>query len=196
MPPGTERYVERIASPRRPLRLPGRARRPRRPRPPRAAAPSSARSRPGTPDRALLTLAPLFERHDPAAVAAALYELWTDAAGATVPAALPDIPATARVYVGIGKKDGATVNDLVAVLTKDVRRRAGEDRTGRAAGRVLAGRAAGPGRRAGGERAQRDDDPAAAGDGAGGPGRPTARRRPRRGRAAAPRRPARPPEKR
>jgi ATP-dependent RNA helicase DeaD len=74
-----------------------------------------------TPDRALLTLAPLFERHDPAAVAAALYELWTAAAGATAPAALPDIPATARVFVGIGKKDGATVNDLVAVLTKDVR---------------------------------------------------------------------------
>jgi ATP-dependent RNA helicase DeaD len=34
---------------------------------------------------------------------------------------LPDIPATARVYVGVGKKDGATVNDLVAVLTKEVR---------------------------------------------------------------------------
>ena len=38
-----------------------------------------------------------------------------------MPAAVPDIPATARVYVGVGKKDGATVNDLVAVLTKDVR---------------------------------------------------------------------------
>jgi len=74
----------------------------------------------GTPDRALLTLAPLFERHDPSAVAAALYELWTSAAGAA-PAPLPDIPATARVYVGVGKKDGATVNDLVAVLTKEVR---------------------------------------------------------------------------
>ncbi len=119
-PPGTERYVERIAAPRRPLRLPGAL----------DAATTVAAARraaivrtleTGTPDRALLTLAPLFERHDPAAVAAALYELWTAAAGATVPAALPDIPATARVYVGIGKKDGATVNDLVAVLTKDVR---------------------------------------------------------------------------
>jgi ATP-dependent RNA helicase DeaD len=63
----------------------------------------------------------LFERHDPAAVAAALYELWTSAAGSGAPAALPDIPATARVFVGVGKKDGATVNDLVAVLVKEVR---------------------------------------------------------------------------
>jgi ATP-dependent RNA helicase DeaD len=28
---------------------------------------------------------------------------------------------TAKIYVGVGKKDGATVNDLVAVLTKEVR---------------------------------------------------------------------------
>ncbi len=34
---------------------------------------------------------------------------------------LPDIPATAKIYVGVGKKDGATANDLVAVLTKELR---------------------------------------------------------------------------
>jgi hypothetical protein len=120
VPPGAEGYVERVAAPRRPLRLPGAL---------EAAITAAAARRAaivrmletGSPDRALLTLAPLFERHDPAAVAAALYELWTGVAGATAPAALPDIPATARVYVGVGKKDGATVNDLVAVLTKDVR---------------------------------------------------------------------------
>jgi ATP-dependent RNA helicase DeaD len=120
VPPGAEQYVERLASPRRPLRLPGAL----------EAATSAAAARraaivraleTGTADRARLTLAPLFERHDPATVAAALYELWTSAAGATAPAALPDIPATARIYVGVGKKDGATVNDLVAVLTKEVR---------------------------------------------------------------------------
>ena len=119
-PPDMAAYVERIAEPRRPLRLPGLF----------DAVTSEAGARraavvraieTGVPDRALLTLAPLFERHDPAAVAAALYELWTTAAGAAGPAAVPDIPATARVYVGVGKKDGATVNDLVAVLTKDVR---------------------------------------------------------------------------
>jgi hypothetical protein len=120
VPPGTEGYVERVATPRRPLRLPGAL---------DAATTAAAAKRAaivraleaGQPERGLLTLAPLFERHDPALVAAALYELWTSAAGAAVPAALPDIPATARVFVGIGKKDGATVADLVAVLTKDVR---------------------------------------------------------------------------
>jgi hypothetical protein len=118
-PPDVAGYLERIAAPRRPVRLPGLldsvtteagAR--------RAAIVRTLET--GRPDRALLTLAPLFERHDPAAVAAALYELWTTA-GAGVPAPLPDIPAIARVYVGVGKKDGATANDLVAVLTKDVR---------------------------------------------------------------------------
>jgi ATP-dependent RNA helicase DeaD len=120
VPPGTESYVERLAAPRRPLRLPGAL----------DAATTAAAARraaivraleTGSPDRALVTLAPLFERHDPAAVAAALYELWTSAAGSTAPAPLPDIPATARIFVGIGKKDGATVNDLVAVLTKEIR---------------------------------------------------------------------------
>jgi ATP-dependent RNA helicase DeaD len=48
-----------------------------------------------------------------------VYELWTSSAVAAPP--VPDIPATAKIYVGIGKKDGATVNDLVAVLTKDIR---------------------------------------------------------------------------
>jgi ATP-dependent RNA helicase DeaD len=118
-PPDTVPYVDRIAAPRRPVRLPGLldvltteagVR--------RAAIVRALES--GRPDRALLTLAPLFERYDPAAVAAALFELWT-AGGGSAPAPVPDIPATARVYVGVGKKDGATVNDLVAVLTKDVR---------------------------------------------------------------------------
>ncbi len=34
---------------------------------------------------------------------------------------MPDIPATAKVFVGVGKKDGATANDFVAVLTKELR---------------------------------------------------------------------------
>ena len=188
VPPGAEGYLERLATPRRPLRLPGAL---------EAATTAAAARRAaivraletGTPDRALLTLAPLFERHDPAAVAAALYELWTSAAGATAPAALPDIPATARIYVGVGKKDGATVNDLVAVLTKEVRL----ERT--KIGRVELRDAfslvelAGPGCRAGRHRAQRDDHPAAAGDGPGGPRRAIARRPSPRPASAAPREP-------
>jgi ATP-dependent RNA helicase DeaD len=118
VPPGTESYVERTAAPRRPLRLPGLV----------DAITAEAVARRATiaraieekrPEAALLTLAPLFERFDPSAVAAAVYELWISSAAAAP--AVPDIPATAKVYVGIGKKDGATVNDLVAVLTKDIR---------------------------------------------------------------------------
>jgi hypothetical protein len=118
VPPGTEGYVERLASPRRPIRLPGLV----------DAVTAEAASRRamiaraiegGRPDAAVLTLAPLFERYDAAAVAGALYQLWTSSAAAAPP--VPDVPATAKVYVGIGKNDGATVNDLVAVLTKDIR---------------------------------------------------------------------------
>jgi hypothetical protein len=118
VPPGTEGYVERLASPRRPIRLPGLV----------DAVTAEAASRRATiaraieggrPEAAVLTLAPLFERYDAAAVAGALYQLWTSSAAAAPP--VPDVPATAKVYVGIGKNDGATVNDLVAVLTKDIR---------------------------------------------------------------------------
>jgi hypothetical protein len=118
-PPETTRYVERIAFPRRPFRLPGLLDAVTTAAGAKRAAIVRALET-GPPERALLTLAPLFERYDPAAVAAALYDLWI-AAGTTVPTPVPDIPATARVFVGVGKKDGATVNDLVAILTKDIR---------------------------------------------------------------------------
>jgi len=131
VPPGTERYVERIATTRRPLRIPGLL----------EAAADAAISRRATiaraieaagPERALFTLAPLFERYDATAVAAALYDLWVDAGAAAPPAGPPvagatvDLPAatanaTARMFVGVGKSDGATANDLVAVLTREVR---------------------------------------------------------------------------
>lgn len=119
VPPGTESYVARIAAPRRPLQLPGLV-------DSAASAAGAQRSaivrtiEGGKLDRSLLTLAPLFERHDPAAVAAALFELWSSSAqvAAPVPA---DVPAVSKIYVGVGKKDGATANDLVAVLTKELR---------------------------------------------------------------------------
>jgi hypothetical protein len=119
VPPEAESYVARIAATRRPIQLPGVA-------DSVLAAANGQRSaivraiELGRPDRALLTLAPLFERHDPAAVAAALFDLWTSSAPAA-PSPLPDVPATAKIYVGVGKKDGATANDLVAVLTKELR---------------------------------------------------------------------------
>jgi ATP-dependent RNA helicase DeaD len=119
MPPGTERYLERVAAPRRPLRLPGLL--------DSVTAAAGVRREAvvrtietGRPEAALAVLAPLFERYDAGAVAAALYDLWTSAPSAA-PAAAPEAPATSKIFVGIGKKDGATVNDLVAVLTKEVR---------------------------------------------------------------------------
>jgi hypothetical protein len=67
-----------------------------------------------------MTLAPLFERYDPAAVAAAMFDLWTNSApAAAAPAA--EVSGTSKIYVGLGKKDGATANDFVAVLTKELR---------------------------------------------------------------------------
>lgn len=119
VPPGTESYLARIAAPRRPLQLPGVLDEAR-------SAEGAQRTRivevieSGRGHRALLTLAPLFERYDPATVAAALFEVWTGSAPSAAPAP-PPVAATSRVYVGIGKKDGATANDLVAVLTKELR---------------------------------------------------------------------------
>lgn len=117
-PPGTERHIERIAAHRRPLRLPGL--------PDTVASAAAARRAAiartiegGRPDAALAALGPLLERYDAVAVAAALYDLWS-ASPAAAPAA-PEPPATSRIFVGIGKKDSATVNDLVAVLTKELR---------------------------------------------------------------------------
>jgi ATP-dependent RNA helicase DeaD len=120
VPPGAENYVARIANPRRPLQLPGAADTATT----RAAGQRAAIAKAietGNADRALLTLAPLFERHDPTRVAAALYDLWSTSTPAEAPSRVPDIPATAKIFVGVGKKDGATANDLVAVLTKELR---------------------------------------------------------------------------
>lgn len=119
VPPEAESYAARIAEPRRPLQLPSLV----------DSVMDAASEQRATivktieqakPDRALLALAPLFERHDPAAVAAALFDLWTSSAPAAPPPP-PDSAATSKIYVGLGKKDGATANDFVAVLTKELR---------------------------------------------------------------------------
>lgn len=130
VPPSAETYVARLAAPRRPLRLPGLLETVTHAASAERAAIVKALES-GKPARGLLVLAPLFERYDPAAVAAALYDLWSAAASGTVPnapveasataTAAATAAATAKVYVGVGKKDGATANDLVAILTKDLR---------------------------------------------------------------------------
>jgi ATP-dependent RNA helicase DeaD len=119
VPPGTESYVASIAGPRRPIQLPGVVDAAR-------AAEGAQRAtivqtiEAGRLNRSVAMLAPLFERHDPVTVAAALYELWNSEPKVTPPP--PREPtATAKIYVGAGKKDGVTPNDLVAVLTKELR---------------------------------------------------------------------------
>ncbi len=131
VPPGTESYVAGIARPTRPLRLPGLLEE-------HAAISASDRARirteleSGDGAAGLLALAPLFERHDPTRVAAALYALWKgeerqgskaarrqEEAIAAPSAPLP--PAIAKVWVSIGKKDGVTPADLVGALTKELR---------------------------------------------------------------------------
>lgn len=126
VPPGAERYVARIAAPRSALRLTGAV---------DTALDEAARRRAGIaalleahmPTEGLLALAPLFERYDPSAVAAALYQLSKGGsavapvaavapAGAAAPASGP-----AKMYVSVGKADGVTPSDLVAVLTKEVK---------------------------------------------------------------------------
>jgi hypothetical protein len=127
VPPGTEGYVASIAGPRRPIQLPGAVDAAR-------AAEGAQRAaivqtiETGRLNRSVAMLAPLFERHDPVTVAAALYELWSSEPKASPPPA-PDSTATAKIYVGAGKKDGVTPNDLVAVLTKELR--VGKEKIGR-----------------------------------------------------------------
>jgi ATP-dependent RNA helicase DeaD len=123
VPATADAYVARVAAPRRPLRLPGLFETVTR----EAGAHRATIVRAidaHRPERALLTLAPLFERYDPAEVAAALFDLWV---GSAIPAATPaapaatEAPASSRVFVTIGRNDNATANDFVAILTKDVR---------------------------------------------------------------------------
>jgi hypothetical protein len=126
VPPAAEAYAERVAAPRRTLRLGGAV---------DTVLDEAARRRAvvaqtldeGAPEAGLLALAPLFERHDPSAVAAAMYQLWTAepaqaavARPAETPVAVPSV-GTARMFVNVGRQEGTTAADLVAVLTKEVR---------------------------------------------------------------------------
>lgn len=76
--------------------------------------------------RELLVLAPLLERFDSAVLAAAALRM-TELTGQIQPGS-PDAPAEAagvpvytRLWVGIGRKDGARPGDLVAALANDVK---------------------------------------------------------------------------
>ena len=119
VPAEAEGYLSRIASSRRPLQLPGALDAARAAESTQRAAIQRVLDQ-GDKSRSLLTLAPLFERYDATLVAAALFELWRESPQGAPPAA-PEAVGTTKVYVGAGKKDGVTANDLVAVLTKELR---------------------------------------------------------------------------
>src|SRR6266498_3005846 len=73
----------------------------------------------GAVDTELALLTPLFERFDAAEVAAALLALQrTPGAAAAEPTAAP-APSWVKVFVGVGKKDGAAAKDLVGALIRE-----------------------------------------------------------------------------
>ncbi len=77
----------------------------------------------GVDRAAYATLAPLFDRWSGTEVAAALQALWTEArAAAADPAAAPKprVVAHPKVWIGVGRKDGASPADIFALLTGDL----------------------------------------------------------------------------
>src|SRR5437016_1914085 len=75
----------------------------------------------GNVDAELALLDPLFERFDPAEVAAALLALQREAGSGTRDAVVtaPGEAARVRVCVGLGKKDRASAKDLVGALIRE-----------------------------------------------------------------------------
>ena len=82
----------------------------------------------GDVDAELALLAPLFERHEPAEVAAALLALSGAPAAIGPPLSAvsdqPDRPAAqgswTKIFVTVGKKDRAGAKDIVGALTREV----------------------------------------------------------------------------
>ena len=77
----------------------------------------------GDVDAELALLGPLFERFDPAEVAAALLAIQREEDRGTRDEAPPPVPAESgrvKVFVNLGKKDRATAKDLVGALIREV----------------------------------------------------------------------------
>lgn len=133
MPPGTDPHLRRIAPTARPIRLAGLVDL-LRDRDAVLRAEIEAMIARDQLTAAGYAIAPLLDRHDPQAVAAACFALWRRAAtgestGTADAADLVPAPehrtpvggvATARLWVGVGRRDEATVGDLVAVLVKEI----------------------------------------------------------------------------
>jgi len=135
LPPGTTGYAQRIAPSARPLRLTGLVDR-LRDHDATLRAEIEATIARGQLTAASYAIAPLLDRHDPQAIAAACYALWRRTSGTAAvdgppaEASVLDVGpeartavggiASAKLWVGVGRRDEATVGDLVAVLVKEV----------------------------------------------------------------------------
>jgi ATP-dependent RNA helicase DeaD len=122
IPPGTDAFVGRLAPNRRPVHARGLLDKAQGDLDSDRRSIAAALSL-GRPRRPFRRLAPLLERYEATAVAAALLELWTAArTGAPEPAPPPAgaSSGTVRIWVGVGKKDMATPHDLVGLLVKEV----------------------------------------------------------------------------
>ncbi len=122
IPPGTEAFATRLAPNRRPVHARGLLDKAQGELDQARRSIAAAASR-GPAAASYQALAPLLERYEATAVAAALLELWIAArTGAPEPAPVPAGGATGpvRIWVGVGKKDMATAHDLVGLLVKEV----------------------------------------------------------------------------
>lgn len=121
VPPGTEGFYARAANRLEPATLPG----------PMDHAEQAiladrrairARIEAG-PDRAAwATLAPLLDRWTASEVAVALQSLWTEARArpaAPAPTFAPRPAAHPKVWINLGRKDGATIGEVMAFVTLD-----------------------------------------------------------------------------
>ena len=80
----------------------------------------AARLRQGDVDAELSVLAPLFEEHAPAMVAAALLALGRQQSAVSPPAPAESAPVGwAKLFVTVGRKDNASARDLVGALIKE-----------------------------------------------------------------------------
>jgi hypothetical protein len=122
LPPGTEAFARRLAPNRRPLHARGPLEKARGELDATRRTVAAALDR-GPEPASFHALAPLFERHEATAVAAALLELWTGALTGSVPpppVAAPGQDAPVKIWVGIGKRDAVTPSDLVGMLVKEI----------------------------------------------------------------------------
>jgi len=79
----------------------------------------SARLRQGDVDAELGVLAPLFEDHAPAMVAAALLAISRQPSAVSEPVSQPQQDGWTRIFVSVGRKDHASAKDLVGALIKE-----------------------------------------------------------------------------